>query len=611
MTPMMSNIKHAFILALAVLVAACAGSGEKRDKDESKKPATTLERIDQEMTKAADTLRPATPQKVQDAMLPPLQADLPKGAAEAVEPRFDLVVSKAPAAQVFMALVANTPYSMLVSPEVSGNISVSLKNVTVKEALESLRDIYGYDFTIRGTRVQVQPNVASTRVFQVNYLAVKRQGKAETRVKGTSLNLGSTGPTTGLKSETKSEYDLTGGSYNYSYSSSFGDPNADALSVATEQRSDFWVDLTLNLRLLLNIKKSETESKSGATVVVNPGAGLVVVRGSVSELRTVDGYLKSLQLISERQVMIEAKIIDVELGETSQSGVNWSTFNTSGSTRFSGGVASPGAILQPAGALSVSNATVTPGLGGQLATNAGAGFVGVALQSNNFAGLLNFLEGQGSVNVLSSPRIATLNNQKAVLKVGAEDAFVIEVTPPSTSASGTVGGTTTTAPTVKFQSFFSGISLDVTPQINEDGQITLHVHPAISKVEEKNKVLNFGALGTYTYPMASSVVKEADAMVRVPNGQVVVIGGLMSQGDESTSSGLPGVVDIPFVGALFGQKAKAKSKRELVILLKPTVIQGEAQWAQDVADTQARIREYQPPPPPKESEKDSSSKSAR
>jgi MSHA biogenesis protein MshL len=195
--------------------------------------------------------------------------------------------------------------------------------------------------------------------------------------------------------------------------------------------------------------------------------------------------------------------------------------------------------------------------------------------------LLNFLEAQGSVHVLSSPRIATLNNQKAVLKVGTDEFFVTGVT-TTTSA---VGTTSTTTPTVTLQPFFSGIALDVTPRIDENNDIILHVHPSVGQVTTVNKVLNLGAAaGTYTLPLASSSISETDSVVRAHNGQIVAIGGLMRTSTVEEESGIPGLSKL-----LFGQTSKRTEKRELVILIKPTVVNGDKDWSEDITRSRDRI----------------------
>ena len=556
------------IVVMSLLMGACASSGEKG----SSEPGATLDRIDQELGQAAHSLKnppKASSDKARDALLPPLQVEMPKAAADAVEGRFDLVVSKAPAAQVFMAIVANTPYSMLVSPELTGEISVSLKNVTVREALDALRDLYGYDYRVSGSRIHVQSNALHTRLFQVSYLAGKRSGSSDLRVTASSMTAQTAGGTS--SSSTTSS------------GSGSGAKSSDASRVSMSTDTDFWGELKTALGALVG-------TEGGRSVILNPMSGVILVKGMPQDLRAVENYLKATQLIIERQVMLEAKIVDVALSDEFQSGVNWAAFGSSGRLNAAGGVARPGASLNTSGGnISNGSVTVNPGTLGSLSTATGNAFAGLALQTDNFSSLLSFLETQGSVQVLSSPRIATLNNQKAVLKVGSDEYYVTNVS--TTTTTGATGGATS-SPSISLSPFFSGISLDVTPQIDENNAIILHVHPAVSVVAEKQKVIDLGSMGNFILPLATSAINETDSIVRVSDGNIVAIGGLMKQEQASDRSQVPGLGDTPFLGGLFGQRSRSFKKRELVILIKPTIIQGNAQWGSDIDAVRSRIEGF-------------------
>jgi MSHA biogenesis protein MshL len=201
----------------------------------------------------------------------------------------------------------------------------------------------------------------------------------------------------------------------------------------------------------------------------------------------------------------------------------------------------------------------------------------MAFQADNFSALLNFLESQGSVHVLSSPRIATLNNQKAVLKVGTDEPYATGYTPGTTT---TVAGGSNTLPTPIYTQIFSGIALDVTPRINDKDEIILHVHPSISSVTSKVKDAGSGQ----TLQMASTSIEETDSVVRAKGGQIVVIGGLMSQSTTEANSGLPG-----WMKSIFGQTSKVSEKRELVILLKPTIVDSDQDWSEEVRRSRDRM----------------------
>jgi len=214
---------------------------------------------------------------------------------------------------------------------------------------------------------------------------------------------------------------------------------------------------------------------------------------------------------------------------------------------------------------------------------------GLAFQTSNFAALINFLQSQGEVQVLSSPRIAAINNQKAVLKVGTDQFFVTNVTTNQTT---TVGGFVQNSPTITTQPFFSGVALDITPQIDENNQIILHVHPAVSNVVNQNTNINLGQAGIFTLPLAASTISETDTVVRVTNSNIVAIGGLMKQEDQRTRGGVPGLMDIPIIGSLFKNTSRSGLKSELVILIKPTVIENEDSWRPSVQEAANRIRDW-------------------
>ncbi|MBK8523929.1 MAG: pilus (MSHA type) biogenesis protein MshL [Betaproteobacteria bacterium] len=576
-------------LSIALLLAGCSTP--------LRQPGATFDRVGQEMKDAAASGKPAGNDAINAAMMPSL--DMGSTPVAGTEHRFDLAVNGASAAQVFMAIVSGTRFSMLVPPEVTGTISLNLKNVTVREALETIRDMYGYDFNVKGTRIFIQPNTLQTRIFQINYLSSRRQGVTDTRVTSSSPSVvnpgGSSGGTSGGGSTAAPQPTQQGGAGQLSSSS------ADSSRVQTRSDADFWKDLGSALTTIVG-------TGDGRSVILNAHSGVVLVKGMPSDIRSVENYLKATQVIVERQVMLEAKIVEVTLSESYQTGVNWAHFGGS-NNRYAYGSSAPGTTLNTTGAITGSaggitgsglsgfpatastTATVTPGTAGALAASAvGKGFFGLALQTANFAALLSFLESQGDMQVLSSPRVATINNQKAVLKVGTDDYYVTNIS-TSTTAS---GSSTVTSPTITLQPFFSGVALDVTPQIDDDGNVLLHVHPSVTVVQEKNKVVDLGTLGNFTLPLASSSINETDAIVRVQDGYIVAIGGLMSQEQVRDNNGLAGASSLPGIGALFGQRGGLLRKRELVVLIKPTIIQNEQSWKQDLLDTQERIEKLDP-----------------
>jgi MSHA biogenesis protein MshL len=590
----MTNTKHTQSLAAAVALAAAfalALSGCQTAPSN-----TTYDAIKAEMAASAAHRPPAAPtvdQAVADALLPPassLATQLPK-ARPALEERFNVSFNNVPAQQFFRSIVAGTRYNILVHPDVSGTITANLKDVTLQETLDAVREMYGYDYKIEGARISIKPLTMQTKMFHVNYLVGKRMGGSNTRVNSTSVSNANQNGQNGNQNNNNQNNNSQNQNQNNGANNQYGQGGSQVQStdLSTASSNDFWADLKAALETIVSGKEA------GRSVVISPQSGVVVIRAMPDELRNVDAYLRATQLSVDRQVILEAKILEVELNDSYQSGVNWASFGG----RVSAGVLSPGTSLTPLGAGNTQGATITDPTTGlsasagyslsNAATAVGSMF-GLAAQTSNFAALLSFLETQGTVHVLSSPRIAAVNNQKAVLKIGTDEFFVTGIT--TTTNTSSTGNTVT--PSVELQPFFSGVVLDVTPQIDERGNIMLHVHPSVSQVSTVNKSVDLGTAGSLNLPLAASDTSELDSIVRGQNGQVVAIGGLMRQSSTVTDSGLPGTTSMPVLGSLFGSKKRVNQKRELVVLIKPTIVEGVGNWNEDLMDAGRRIDQLDP-----------------
>ena len=577
----------ACLLGVGLGLAGCAAPPAKR---------TTFDVINAELQKESPR-RPLKPSgqgdAVADALLPPVAAmstRLPK-ARPAMEERFNVAFNSVPVAQFYNSLVEGTRYNMLVHPDVSGTITANLKDVTMLEALDAIREMYGYDYKMEGTRISIKPLTMQTRVFQVNYLIGNRKGNSNLKVQSTSVS------TVGSSSQGQNQNNGSNNNNNQNNGGNTGSSSVESSSIATTTDSSFWTELKAAVEAILG------SAAGGRTVVVSPQSGVVVVRGMPEDLRNVDAYLRASQLSVNRQVILEAKILEVELNDSFQMGINWAAFSTfrDGTRRLSTGFLQPGTELRglpgngnTPGAISSGGPTGVGAIAGTAiaAAEAAAGSLfGLAFQTNNFATLISFLESQGTVHVLSSPRIATMNNQKAVLKIGTDEFYVTGVTNTTNTS---LNGTNTTTPSVTLQPFFSGVVLDVTPQIDDKGNILLHVHPSVSQVSTINKGINLGAAGSLSLPLAASSTSEMDSMVRGQDGRVVAIGGLMRQSSTNDQSGLPGASSVPVLGALFSNKARVNQKRELVVLIKPTIVDGNNAFGQDMLDTSNRMEQLDP-----------------
>lgn len=476
---------------------------------------------------------------------------------------FNLNVRNASLETVLQNIFENSDINLIFPEPIKENLSINLRNTTAFDFLEIIKKIYKYEYELFGNNLIIYNNNITTRVYNINHLIGTRQGTSELKI--TSGSLSSSGTSS---NNTQSSSNTT---------------QAESSKLTTRTNSNFWSELE-------SVVKTIIQRNEKATVVVSPQTNTLVVSALASELADVEKYLATIHANIKRQVMIEAKIIEVELNNRQQTGINWAAFQRN-SNNISAGFLGQGNNLSTNGALVNNNITSTPGTNIiNSALNPSLGLFSFAFQNKNFAAILNFLETQGNLQVLSSPRIATMNNQKAILKVGTEEFFVTNITTTNTS---TASGTTST-PSVTTQPFFSGISLDITPQINESGMITMHVKPSISSVSTVTKSIDLGSMGTYTLPLASSTITETDSVVKIPNNAIVAIGGLMKTYSKRNGARIPGAADVPGVGSLFRNSANEFSKYELVILLKPIIIENLSDWQKDLVNIQDRLSQIQP-----------------
>lgn len=427
--------------------------------------------------------------------------------------RFDVQATDVPLTRFYADLGATQGVNILVDPGIQGTLTLNMTSVTLDQVMSAVRDIYGYDYQRTDYGFRVLPNQIATRIYHLNYLNVARSGRSDTTVSGGQISQQDSG-------------------------------NNQSSSVATETSADFWQGMEMTIMGLL-------DRSDDRQVVVNPQAGLLVVRATPREHEVVAEFLDDAQLSLQRQVVIEAKVVEVTLSNEFRSGINWNTFAED--------LASSGTDL--GGTL---DASALAGIG-----NIG-GVFSLSVQNGGFNALLQLLQNQGDVQVLSSPRVSTVNNQKAVIKVGTDEYFVTDVS----SGDDDDDETTTNTPEFTLSPFFSGIALDVTPQISADNNVILHVRPSVTEVVERTKIITVGGT-TFDLPLAFSSIRETDSIIRAASGQIVVIGGLLSQRQDTSETGLPGLSQWPGMRFLFGQNREIQEKSELVILLKPVVYDEE------------------------------------
>lgn len=545
--------KNYFTLAfISLSLAACQGLQETKVPQQAQAALT-------EAQKQPKTAAPMVPDSVTQDLLA-LATPMQQG--QAIQPRFNVAAANVEVADFFTSLVADTDYSVAIHPAVSGQITLDLKQVTLNEAFAVIEQLYGYHIQQVGSIYKVMPGGLRTETIPVNYLLMQRSGSSSISVTAGGISSSQNGNSNGNSNNNQNSYqgnnNQSGNNQNGNNQNGQNGQNGqgNGSSVQSSSETDFWKDLKEAITGVMG-------SGPDRAVVVSPQAGLVTVRGLPAEIEAVRAYLGQTEASLQRQVILEVKIIEVTLNDDYQQGINWS--------QIAGSIGSTD--------INFSNNSFT--LGNNITAQIG-GLGSIGFEGDDFSGVINLLETQGNAQVLSSPRVTAINNQKAVIKVGSDEYYVTGVSSSSNLAdtTGTGTGITRDVPIPELEPFFSGIALDVTPQINVDGDVILHVHPSVSETTELSKSINLGGTSAYTLPSAQTNIRESDTIIKARNGEIVVIGGLMQSTISDSESKVPVLGSVPLLGKLFTSISKVERKKELIILIKPTVSSGSAMQQQ-------------------------------
>lgn len=424
------------------------------------------------------------------------------------EPHFDISAQNQDAKQFFSGLAKGAGVSMMVSPNISGDITLDMKDVTLGEVLNAIRAMYGFEFVKAPYGYDVLAAEIDTRIFTLNKVNITRSGSSEMSIETEGTD---------------------------------GDNGSSSSGLSTSSEDNFWDNLEKTINLII-----ESDTEADSQVVVNPSSGIIVVRAYPSELRKVAAFLDATQGITKRQVIIEAKVLEITLSDKFGSGINW---NVDGFD-----------IVQ----------TTANGIAGLPPSITGSYFAdqvtGTFTRHDSFSAIINMLSSQGKISVISSPRIATMNNQKAIIKIGSDEYYATNI-----SSDTTTSNATTTSSSVGLEPFFSGVALDVTPQIDSNKNIMLHIHPVISHVMQDEKSFTVQD-GVISLPMAKSTIRESDSIVYARSGQVVVIGGLMQRSISKDRSKKPVPAELQYAADAIAAKSDVLERSEVVILLRPVVV---------------------------------------
>jgi len=501
------------------------------------------------------------PDDVSDVLL---DNSVPHSAAKIDDARFDVSVNQVPARTFFVSLVADAGVNVVAHPEVAGRISLELRDVTVKDVLDVTREVYGYEYKFTRGIYTIYPRKIRTEIFPINYLDVQRVGVTDTSVligKITSESSGSNSRNGGGRESSSNDEgsNLLGYLDDGTNASSSGESISPGARVQTLTKTDFWAGLNETILAIVG------GDEGGRMVMTNPQSGLVVVKALPVELSAVREFLERSELSVKRQVVLETKILEVQLNDEFSTGINW------------------GAI---SGQIEMTQTSNSTGSLADIVLNGNStreSIISSVLNVTDITKLVFFLEQQGSVQVLSSPRISTVNNQKALIRVGSDQFFVTGISNSTTSSASSIVST----PEVELDSFFSGIALDVTPQISDDGDVILHIHPMVTKVQDQIKEIDIAG-ESFSLPLALRDVRESDSIVKAKNGQVVVLGGLMQETNSDVNTKRPFLGDVPVLNALFKAKQQSTVKTELVILMRPIVVD-ENTWQNQISEGARRI----------------------
>jgi MSHA biogenesis protein MshL len=459
--------------------------------------------------------------------------------------------------------------NVAVDPDVHGRVVANLRDVTLDEALQDVVRKNGFAYQLQGRTLRVTPVRMSTRIFTLDYVALSRVGTANTVIQRRLSGSASGGAIAGM----------SGLGSPVSSAGYGGVPGGDV--IAATQVSDLWMELRVALMGLLSRDTGPTAAPGanginaqanpqqngglassafattwpdGSALTLSPASGLITVTATDDKLADVQTYIESFESSVLRQVLIEAKIVEVQLTKELQYGIDWSVVTKAGNKTI--GVADNSGGTLPTGT------TSTTGQTGKVSFSLAGG----ATQVN---AVLTALATQGDVTVLSDARTSALNNQRAVFDVTTDEVFFADIRQPLI---GPNGGVIQLSDQIQAQTIAVGIVLDVLPQISSQNVLTMNIRPVVTSLD---RVETFtGADGTSArFPVVSR--REGDTMARVRNGETIVIGGLMQNQRTRNVSGVPVLKDIPLLGKLFTHVDDVDKRVELVVFLTPTVITGQ------------------------------------
>jgi len=478
-------------------------------------PNPTIERLSQKIPQPDSVSQPdqsktpapsGPPLSLKDRMIVPLSPGKTRG-KNSVQTVFSFRAQDMPLADALALFAGANHLNIVAGPDMTGDITVDFHGLSLERAMAALLDAYGYYWERDQDLIRVRR--LETRKFTLDYIRLVRSGENQSRAQTTSTSTSSSG------------------------SGSSGGQQTGSVTVGQEDEVKFWEELTAQIKGML--------SKEGR-MVINRLSGTIQVTDLHQRIKGISQFLTRVRRALYRQVEIEARIYEVTLNDNYSLGIDWTKIDL-------------GNLDDTTGTLNLSNIITAP-FGGFVAKAATAS---LNFSGGSFEGVIQALREQGDLKVVSQPRLVTLNNQPALIKVTTDESFFTQTVSQGSSGTGNVI-------TEQVQSVSVGLVLSVTPQISEDGWIMLDVKPIITRLRE----IRESPQKTATAPVVE--VKQSSTLVRIRNGEMVIIGGLIQDRVSETERKVPVLGDIPVLGRLFKGTFTAKEKTELVIFLKPHLL---------------------------------------
>lgn len=517
----------------------------------------------------------------------------PKPAAQAET--YSVVVNNVRVQDLLFALARDAHINVDIHPGIQGVVAMNAIDQTLQQILARISRQVDMRWELDGPNLAVMPDTPFLRTYTVDYVNMSRDASGSISI---STQVGSATPTAGGAQAAASA--STGG-------------NVSNTKVDNLAKNHFWESLERNIKDILHetdkimpegssetvIEQSDSQATTGgapgrasnsqalvpsanptasqqhgttvvrrstfreaASVIVNPESGIIVVRATSRQHEKVQEFVDQVAARAKRQVLIEATIAEVRLSHQYRQGINWQSLRS----QRSGGPHSAGfqVAQKPTGTV---NGSVPDPLTG--APTAGAAFLlDYVAPGLGISATISLLETFGNVRVLSSPKIGVLNNQTALLKVVNNSIYFDIKADTTTSSTGLATTTVTTTP----RSVSVGLVMTVTPQISESDVVLLNVRPSISRISGIKNDPNPNIPAGLVNAVPEIETREMESVLRLNNGEIAVMGGLMQDAIDHTTNAVPGLADIPLIGNFFRQRDEASTKTELVVFLRPSVI---------------------------------------